>query len=149
MVGPGTGIAPFRGFLEERAALAARGDTLGEAVLFFGCRNPEQDFIYGDELRKWADEGIVTLHAAFSRVADQPKAYVQDQILAQADEVWRLLEAGAFIYVCGDASRMAPDVQRAFASVYRQHTGSSEAAANEWIAKLIADGRYIADVWAS
>jgi cytochrome P450/NADPH-cytochrome P450 reductase len=149
MVGPGTGIAPFRGFLEERAALAARGDTLGEAVLFFGCRNPEQDFIYEDELRKWADEGIVTLHAAFSRVANQPKAYVQDQILAQADEVWRLLEAGAFIYVCGDASRMAPDVQRAFASVYRQHTGSSEAAANEWIAKLIADGRYIADVWAS
>lgn len=149
MVGPGTGVAPFRGFLEERAAIAARGETLGEALLFFGCRDPEQDFIYETELRQWAAEGIVTLHAAFSRAAGQPRVYVQDEILLQADEVWRLLEAGAVIYVCGDASRMAPDVRRAFASIYRQHTGASDAAAEAWLTRLTADGRYIADVWAS
>lgn len=149
MVGPGTGVAPFRGFLEERAALASRGEPLGEAVLFFGCRDPEQDFIYEDELTRWADEGIVTLHVAFSRAPDRPKAYVQDEILLQADEVWRLLEAGATVYVCGDASRMAPDVRRAFASVYRTRTGAGDAAAEAWLTQLAADGRYIADVWAS
>jgi cytochrome P450/NADPH-cytochrome P450 reductase len=108
MVGPGAGVAPFRGFLEERAALAARGEESGEAMLFFGCRDPRQDFIYEDELRQWAADGIVTLDVAFSRASDRPKAYVQDEIIRQADEVWRLLEAGAVIYVCGDASRMAP-----------------------------------------
>ena len=149
MVGPGTGMAPFRGFLEERAVMTALGDRLGESLLFFGCRDPEQDFIYEDELRQWADDGIVTLHVAFSRAPGLPRTYVQDEILAQADEVWRLLEAGAIIYVCGDASRMAPDVRRAFAAVYRQQTGGGDTAAEAWLASLTADGRYVADVWAS
>jgi cytochrome P450/NADPH-cytochrome P450 reductase len=149
MVGPGTGMAPFRGFLEERAALAARGERLGAAVLFFGCRDPEQDFIYEDELKRWVKDGIVTLHMAFSRATNQPKTYVQDEILLQANEVWRLLEAGAVIYVCGDASRMAPDVRRAFAAVYRRQTGAGDAAAEAWLARLTVEGRYIADVWAS
>jgi cytochrome P450/NADPH-cytochrome P450 reductase len=149
MVGPGTGIAPFRGFLQERAALAVAGVELGQAMLFFGCRNPEQDFIYQDELRAFEAQGLVDLQVAFSRATDQPKTYVQDLIRAEGNRVWQLLEAGAVIYVCGDASRMAPDVRRAFAAVYREQTGAGDATAEAWLADLTATGRYVADVWAA
>ena len=149
LVGPGTGVAPFRGFLQERAALAADGVRLGQAMLFFGCRNPEQDFIYQDELRAFAAQGLVDLHVAFSRADDRPKTYVQDLICSEADAIWQLLETGAVIYVCGDASRMAPDVRRAFAAVYRAQTGASEAMTEAWLAELTAGDRYIADVWAA
>jgi cytochrome P450/NADPH-cytochrome P450 reductase len=149
MVGPGTGLAPFRGFLQERAALAANGAVLGKAMLFFGCRNPNQDFIYQDELLAYAAQGIVDLHLAFSRSEDRPKTYVQDSIKSAEQAVWQLLEAGAVIYVCGDASKMAPDVRRAFAAIYRGQTGASDAMAETWLTGLTASGRYIADVWAA
>ena len=83
MVGPGTGLAPFRGFLQERAALIAKGAAPGEAMLFFGCRHPEQDFIYADELKGWAERGVMQLHTAFSRAGER-KVYVQDLIREQA-----------------------------------------------------------------
>ncbi len=138
MIGPGTGLAPFRGFLRERAALKAQGRTLGPAMLFFGCRHPEQDYIYADELREHAEAGIVDLHAAFSR-HDGKKTYVQDLLKDQADRVRALIEQGAIVYVCGDGGRMEPDVKRALAAMY------GEAA----VAKLAADNRYVLDVWAS
>jgi cytochrome P450/NADPH-cytochrome P450 reductase len=118
-------------------------------MLFFGCRAPDQDFIYQDEFEAAANAGLVTLHTAFSRAEGQPKAYVQDQILANQDEIWRLLEAGAVIYVCGDASKMAPDVRRAFATIFRNRTGANESMADAWLAGLDATGRYVADVWAA
>ncbi|HEV2461985.1 MAG TPA: cytochrome P450, partial [Ktedonobacterales bacterium] len=124
MVGPGTGIAPFRGFLQERAALQAKGAKLGRALLFFGCRNPD-DFLYQDELQAWVDQGVTTLYTAFSRLEGQPKTYVQDEIKAHADDVWQLIQEGAVIYICGDASRMEPDVRKAFIDISQAKTGTS------------------------
>ena len=138
MIGPGTGLAPFRGFLRERAALKAQGRSLGPAMLFFGCRHPEQDFIYADELAEHARAGIVDLHVAFSR-HDGKKTYVQDLLKDQADRVRALIEQGAIVYVCGDGGRMEPDVKRALAAI------CGEAG----VAKLAADNRYVLDVWAS
>ncbi len=143
MVGPGTGLAPFRGFLQERAARKAEGAALGEALLFFGCRHPEQDFIYAEQLRQWEREGLVTLHTAFSRAGPR-KAYVQDLIRAQSDAVWKLLDAGAIVYICGDGSKMEPDVRRTLVDIARGHGHDGEA----WMAQMIADQRYVLDVWA-
>lgn len=149
MVGPGTGIAPFRGFLQERAALKAQGGEIGESLLFFGCRHPKQDFIYEDELRRFETEGVTMLSTSFSRLDGQPKCYVQNEIYARRDEVWQMIEAGAVVYICGDASRMAPDVRRTFAAIYVEKTGETKAAAEAWLNELIAQNRYRLDVWAS
>ena len=147
MVGPGTGLAPFRGFLQERAALKAQGKPIGESLLFFGCRHPLQDFIYGDELKGFAQQGITTLHVAFSRM-DSKKTYVQDLIREQADTVWKLIEGGAVIYVCGDGSRMEPDVRRELLGIYGQRTGAQQAAGEQWMNGLAEHNRYVLDVWA-
>ena len=149
MIGPGTGLAPFRGFLQERAALRERGQAVGPALLFFGCRHPRQDFIYEDELRAFADQGVARLFACFSRAPGAQKTYVQDQIRHERAEVWKQLQQGAIVYVCGDASRMAPDVRRAFAAIYREETGADERAAQTWLDGLTAEGRYLVDVWAT
>ena len=147
MIGPGTGLAPFRGFLQERAAMKAKGQSLGPSMLFFGCRHPEQDFLYAGELKGFADQGLTELHVAFSR-ADTPKSYVQDLIAAQKDKVWKLIEAGAIIYVCGDGGKMEPDVKRVLTTIYRERTGADEAAALQWIDAMGTQNRYVLDVWA-
>ena len=149
MVGPGTGVAPFRGFLRERAARQAQSEAIGPALLFFGCRDTQQDFLYEEELREYEARGVTTLIAAFSRAAGQEKTYVQDAIAAHSDAVWALLQQGATIYVCGEASRMAPAVRAAFGAVYRQQTGAGEQQAVEWLKALEAEDRYLADVWAA
>jgi cytochrome P450/NADPH-cytochrome P450 reductase len=149
MVGPGTGLAPFRGFLQERAALKAQGKTIGPAMLFFGCRRPDQDFIYADELKAFDAEGIAKLYTAFSRADGQPKAYVQDLIRQQGDAVWSLLDNGAAIYVCGDASKMAPAVRQAFIDLVASKTGLAPTAAEQRIDAMASEGRYATDVWAS
>jgi cytochrome P450/NADPH-cytochrome P450 reductase len=148
MIGPGTGLAPFRGFLQERDALRRGGTALGRALLFFGCRHPERDYLYRDELERYAAEGIVELHVAFSRLGEQ-KTYVQHRIAEQADTVWELLEHDAVVYVCGDGSRMEPDVRAALAELYRQKTGADDAAASAWLDVLMAAKRYNLDVWGS
>ncbi len=149
MIGPGTGLAPFRGFLQERAALKKNGTAIGESLLFFGCRHPEQDFIYKDELKQFEEQGITRLMTAFSRVDAQNKCYVQDEIYTRRAEVWELIEAGAVIYVCGDASRMAPDVRRTFAAIYSEKTGATNAEAEQWLNNLTVQNRYLVDVWAA
>lgn len=148
MVGPGTGLAPYRGFLQERAAQQAQGITTGEALLFFGCRHPEQDFIYEQELQDFAQQGLVRLYTAFSRVEGVEKCYVQHRIHAHRDEVWQLIEQGACIYICGDASHMAPDVRCTLAELYQEKTGRSAQEADQWLAELTDQHRYQVDVWA-
>lgn len=147
MIGPGTGLAPFRGFLQERAARKAKGATLGPAMLFFGCRHPDQDFLYADELKAFAADGITELHAAFSR-ADGPKTYVQHLVAAQKDRVWNLIEKGAIVYVCGDGGKMEPDVKAALVAIYREKSGADADAGLRWIDDLGTKNRYVLDVWA-
>src|SRR5712671_540138 len=147
MIGPGTGLAPFRGFLQERAARKAQGATLGPGLLFFGCRHPEQDFLYADELKGFAAGGITELHTAFSR-AEGPKTYVQNLVAAQKDKVWSLIEQGAIIFVCGDGGKMEPDVKATLTSIYRERSGADVAAAVRWIDDLGTKNRYVLDVWA-
>ncbi|MGN6116190.1 MAG: bifunctional cytochrome P450/NADPH--P450 reductase [Nitrobacter sp.] len=147
MIGPGTGLAPFRGFLQERAARKAKGATLGPSLLFFGCRHPEQDFLYADELKAFAADGITELHTAFSRT-EGPKTYVQDVIAAQKDKVWTLIEQGAIVYVCGDGGKMEPGVKAALMAIYRERKGADDAAAARWIEEMGTANRYVLDVWA-
>jgi cytochrome P450 / NADPH-cytochrome P450 reductase len=147
MIGPGTGLAPFRGFLQERAARKAKGSSLGPAMLFFGCRHPDQDYLYADELKAFEASGITELHTAFSR-ADGPKTYVQHLIATQKDRVWSLIEQGAIVYVCGDGGKMEPDVKAALVAIYRERTGAAVDVAQRWIDDLGAKNRYVLDVWA-
>jgi sulfite reductase (NADPH) flavoprotein alpha-component len=143
MVGPGTGVAPFRAFLQERQA---RGDT-GRNWLFFGEQQYATDFYYRDEMERWRDDGFLTrLDLAFSR--DQAeKVYVQHRMCAQGAELWSWLEAGAHFYVCGDASRMAKDVDHALCSIVRNHGGLTAEASKDFVQKLAANGRYMRDVY--
>jgi cytochrome P450/NADPH-cytochrome P450 reductase len=147
MIGPGTGLAPFRGFLQERAAQKAKGAKLGPAMLFFGCRHPDQDFLYADELKGFAADGIAELHTAFSR-SDGPKTYVQNLVAAQKDKVWSLIEQGAVIFVCGDGGKMEPDVKATLMSIYREKKGTDADAAAGWIDEMGTKNRYVLDVWA-
>ena len=143
MVGPGTGIAPFRAFLQERHATKAPGKNW----LFFGDQKRETDFLYRELLERWLADGHLTrLVLAFSR--DQAeKIYVQTRMLEAAGELWSWLEAGAHFYVCGDASRMARDVDTALHQLAMTSGGLSAEAAAEYIVKLKTDKRYQRDVY--
>ncbi|WP_172200726.1 bifunctional cytochrome P450/NADPH--P450 reductase [Saccharibacillus qingshengii] len=147
MVGPGTGLAPFRGFLQARRALREQGAQLGEAQLYFGCRSPETDFLYKDELEAYAAEGLVQLHTAFSRVEGQPKTYVQHRMAENTNEVIRLLDQGGIFYICGDGVHMAPDVEESLRRAYRDVHGADEAESVRWLEELQEHGRYVKDVW--
>jgi cytochrome P450/NADPH-cytochrome P450 reductase len=147
MVGPGTGLAPFRGFLQERQALKTGGTPLGKSLLFYGCRNRD-NAIYEDELKRWADDGVTRVYTAYSRLAGQPRSYVQDQMRAHSDELWELLQEGAVIYVCGDSGRMEPDVRQALIAIYQEKSGASAQESASWLSQMEHTNRYLADVWA-
>jgi sulfite reductase (NADPH) flavoprotein alpha-component len=143
MIGPGTGIAPFRAFLEERQATGARGRNW----LFFGNPRRASDFLFEDELAAHHRDGLLSrLDTAFSR--DQShKIYVQHRMLEQSAELWAWLEEGAHLYVCGDAERMARDVDRGLAYIIAKEGGMDAAAAKSYLARLARDGRYRRDVY--
>ena len=147
MIGPGTGVAPYRGFLQERAVQKAQGVQVGKSLLFFGCRRLQQDFLYQQELESFVERGITELAVAFSRENPQHKVYVQDKIQEQSERVWQLLQDGAIVYVCGDASKMAPDVRKTFATIYQQKTGATGQEAEQWLNMLTTEKRYLVDVW--
>jgi sulfite reductase (NADPH) flavoprotein alpha-component len=143
MVGPGTGIAPFRAFLQERAVTKASGPTW----LFFGDQHAASDFLFAEQLSVWQAEGVLSrLDTAWSR--DQAKKiYVQDRMRENAVDLWRWLQDGAHFYVCGDASRMAKDVDTALRDVAMKQGGLDEAQAKDWIVSLARQGRYLRDVY--
>jgi len=143
MIGPGTGIAPFRAFLHERRARGAKGRNW----LFFGNPKGAEDFLYREELEALQREGVLSrLDTAFSRDQSE-KVYVQHRLLAARAELWRWLERGAHLYVCGDAKRMAADVDRTLREVVAAQGGMGEAAAKSWLGDLARAGRYQRDVY--
>ncbi|MFL9915727.1 sulfite reductase subunit alpha [Paraburkholderia fungorum] len=143
MVGPGTGVAPFRGFLHERRA---RGDK-GRNWLFFGEQHAATDFYYRDELEAMRDSGVLTrLDVAFSRDQTE-KIYVQDRMREHGAQLWAWLEEGAHFYVCGDASRMARDVDATLKQVVARHGGMNEEKAADYVSRLAQEKRYVRDVY--
>ncbi len=143
MVGPGTGIAPFRAFLEERQATSAAGKNW----LFFGDQRRSSDYLYQAQLEAWKLNGHLTkLSLAFSR-DQKEKLYVQHLMLQQAAELWSWLEQGAHFYVCGDASRMAKDVEAALLQIIREQGGRDEAGAAAYLGELKKAKRYQRDVY--
>lgn len=143
MVGPGTGVAPFRAFMQERVATGVTGRNW----LFFGDQRRATDFLYEEEWLAWQQQGkLARLDLAFSR--DQAdKIYVQDRMRQNGAELWAWLKAGAHFYVCGDAKRMAKDVDAALHEIVAQHGGLDAAAAVEFVKQLKKDHRYMRDVY--
>ncbi|MFJ6081535.1 molybdopterin-dependent oxidoreductase [Streptomyces sp. NPDC092369] len=143
MIGPGTGVAPFVGFLEQRRALGHRGPNW----LFFGEQHRATDFYYEDELTGLLADGTLDrLDTAFSR-DQRAKVYVQDRMREHGPLLWSRLQEGAHLYVCGDASRMAKDVDRALRDIAALHGGLDEAGATAYVKQLAADKRYVRDVY--
>jgi cytochrome P450/NADPH-cytochrome P450 reductase len=140
MVCAGSGIAPFRGFLQERAAQRAHGTVVGDALLFFGTHAPHIDNLYADELEEWAAAGVVTTFTAFSRVGD--RQYVDELLLAERTRVVSAMRADATFYVCGDGQRMAPAVRRTLLRLYKEDLGVTDDEASAW-----AEKRYLADLF--
>jgi sulfite reductase (NADPH) flavoprotein alpha-component len=143
MIGPGTGIAPFRAFLHERRATGAKGRNW----LFFGERNYTNDFLYREEFEAMVADGHLTrLDTAFSRDQEH-KVYVQDRMLEQAPQFWAWLQDGASVYVCGDASRMAKDVDTALHTIVERQGGMSHQSAKEYVSHLKDKHRYHRDIY--
>lgn len=143
MIGPGTGIAPFRSFIQERDNRGADG----KSWLFFGDRTFTQDFLYQVEWQKYLKSGALTrLDVAFSRDQHE-KVYVQHRVLEQAEQVWQWLQDGAYVYICGDATRMAKDVHEALIVVAQQQGGLSREKAEEYFNELRKAKRYQRDVY--
>jgi sulfite reductase (NADPH) flavoprotein alpha-component len=144
MVGPGTGIAPFRAYLQERKATGAKGKNW----LFFGSQHQRCDFAYGEEFEAFKKEGLLTrLDCAWSR--DQAeKIYVQHRMKENAAEIWKWIDAeGAHFFVCGDAKRMAKDVDATLRKIVQEQGSKSVDQANEYVEKLKSDKRYKRDVY--
>jgi sulfite reductase (NADPH) flavoprotein alpha-component len=143
MIGPGTGVAPFRGFLHERRALGHQGKNW----LFFGERSSATDYLYRDELESMRADGHLTrLETAFSR-DHAYKVYVQDRMQEHAGEFWKWLQEGASVYVCGDAARMAKDVNAALHRIVQEQGAMSQEAAADYVAALKDQHRYHRDVY--
>ncbi|KAJ5894825.1 hypothetical protein N7495_006516 [Penicillium taxi] len=148
MVGPGTGVAPFRGFIQERAALAAKGEKVGTTVLFFGCRKSDEDFIYQDEFKKYQEQmgDSLKIITAFSREGNE-KVYVQHRLKQNAELVSELLKQKANFYVCGDAANMAREVNIELGHIIAQQRGLPAEKGEEMVKHLRSSGSYQEDVW--
>jgi sulfite reductase (NADPH) flavoprotein alpha-component len=143
MVGPGTGVAPFRAFLQEREMRASRGPSW----LFFGERNRQSDFLYQLEWQRWLKDGLLTrLDVAFSRDTGG-KVYVQHRMFEQKKQLYSWLEQGAHFYVCGDEKAMAKDVNDALVTIVAEEASVSIQAARDYVARLVSEHRYQRDTY--
>lgn len=143
MIGPGTGVAPFRGFLQERHATGATG----ESWLFFGDRRRATHYLYGEELEAFVQAGTLTrLDLAFSRDSDT-KVYVQQRMRERGADLFAWLRDGAHLYVCGDADRMARDVDAALHEIVAEHGGFDAEGAHAIVNDLVKSHRYVRDVY--
>ena len=153
MVCAGTGLAPFRGFLQERAMQAHSGRSVARSLLFFGCDHPDVDYLYKDELAQWEAAGVVSVRPAFFKAPVQgPEGelmFVQHRVWQDRAEVAELFRQGAHVYVCGDGRRMAPAVRETFVRIYQEAVGATPEAAEAWVEKIEREsGRYVSDVFA-
>jgi sulfite reductase alpha subunit-like flavoprotein len=150
LIGPGTGLAPLYGFLGELRALKQEGTTIGQVFLFFGCRN-QKEYIYEEDLKAFVDDGTLTeLYIAFSR--EGKRQYVQHLMPAVADDLWeKVFNANGHVFVCGDASKMAPDVKNALKNVVQLASNTTASEASIYIDTMCTGDhkRYHQDVWAS
>lgn len=150
MVAAGTGLAPFRAFISERAKVAASAE-IGAMRLFFGCRSPSEDYIYRDELERTQEKliadgtGDLKIVTAYSR-SDKPKMYVQDRVTEYIRDVLQLLDCGASLYICG-RTLMAKEVGRRVVEGVRGYRGWDQAGAEEWLERLKRQGKWREDVW--
>lgn len=152
LIGPGTGCAPFRGFVEERAVQSLSG-PIAPIMLFFGCRNEENDFLYRDFwLFHSQNDGVLSeakgggFYSAFSR--DQPqKVYVQHKMQEQSQRIWNLLGKGAAIYVAGSSTKMPSDVMSAFEEIISKESGAARESAARWLRSFERAGKYHVEAW--
>ncbi len=146
MVGPGTGVSPLIAFLQYREALLQQGTQLGDACLYFGCRD-RNDFLYGEQLESWQNQGVLSgLEVAFSRLTDK-KVYVQGLMQEKAQELWQLLShPQCHYYVCGDA-KMADNVFDVFLAIAKTEGGLSHIEAVSFFDKMKQEKRFSSDVW--
>ena len=143
MVGPGTGVAPFRAYLEHKQAGCGRWPMW----LFFGDQRASQDFLYREDFERWLQTGVLErFDTAFSR-DQKEKIYVQTRIRENSAELWRWLDEGAYFYVCGDSKRMAPDVEAALLEAVATHSGRGPEYATEFLADMKKQKRYLRDVY--
>ncbi|RVV99427.1 cytochrome P450 [Mesobaculum littorinae] len=149
LVCAGSGIAPFHGFLQERAIQKAEGRDVGKALLFFGIDHPEVDYLYSDELEQWQAEGVVDIRPAFSQAPEGDVTFVQHRVWQDRARITALFRAGASVYVCGDGAHMAPAVRDTFVRIYRDAMQVTDAEAHAWANEMEREhGRYVADVFA-
>jgi sulfite reductase alpha subunit-like flavoprotein len=151
MVGPGTGVAPFVGFLQHRQSQKENSTLeIGQNFLYFGCRNREKDFLYEKELSSLSESGILTkLYVSFSRDEGQDGIkYVQDWMLKNQEEIVSVLDDRGYFYVCGDARNMAKNVREALITCLQNVKGIESKEAFGFVAELVSSKRYLQDVWA-
>jgi len=149
MICAGTGLAPFRGFLQERAIQAANGQALGRALLFFGCNHPDVDLLYRDELEAWERAGVVEVRAAFSAAPQGDVKYVQHRLWQERAEVVELFRQDARFFVCGDARTLMAGVRETAARIYQDAAQCSPEEAEHWVEELEKkQSRFYADVFA-
>lgn len=149
MICAGTGLAPFRGFLQERAIQATAGQRVGRALLFFGCDHPDADFLFREELAVWQQAGVVDVRPAFTFAPEGEVKFVQHRVWKDRADVAELFRQGATVYVCGDGRHMAPAVRDTLIRTYEEATGVTHAEAEQWVEQVEREhGRYVADVFA-